>query len=102
MMLNLLRLPNFWAIGLAVIVGGLVVTGIFRAGVKHERNKQVAETAETNKSIVEDRGKDEAEISAEAAANAKIDAEVQKQLKLKANERFILDEETAALLASVK
>ena len=85
-----------------VLLGVMIVTGSYSAGKRSERNKQAAETAAINSVIVEDRGKDEAEIAVEAAAAAKIDAAVKAELKLKANERFILDEETAALLASVK
>lgn len=97
-MLHLLKLPNFYAIGLAVIVGGLIVTGIFRAGIKYERGNNAAELAGTNTAITEQRGKDEAQMAAEAVTAAKIDAAVKAALK----QRFILDEKTIQALNSVK
>lgn len=96
-----LKSINLYAVAALVILGGVIVAGIFHAGVKHERNKNAAENAETNTVIVGDRGKDEAEIQAQDAAAAKIDAAVKKELELKANQRFILDEDTARLLNSV-
>jgi hypothetical protein len=81
-----------------VLLGVMIVTGSYSAGKRSERNKQAAETAKVNAIIVEDRGKDEAEIAAEAAAADKIDKAVKAALK----QRFVLDEETARLLGSVK
>jgi hypothetical protein len=97
-MLHLLKLPNFYAIGLAVIVGGLIVTGIFRAGVKYEQRKDEAEMAKINAPIIEQRGKDETELAAEAKAAETIDAAVKAKLK----QTLILDGETATWLGMVK
>ena len=93
-----LKSLNLYAMVALVALGGLIVTGIFRAGVKHERNKNAAETGEVNVVIVGDRGKDEAEIPALDAEAAKIDAAVKAALKA----RFVLDEETASALSMVK
>lgn len=93
-----LKSINLYAIVALVILGGVIVTGIFRAGVKHERNKNAAETAEVNTVIVGDRGKDEAELSASDAEAAKIDAAVKAGVK----QKLILDETTAKALDSVK
>jgi hypothetical protein len=95
---NLLKLPNFYAFVAVFIVGCLAVTGIYTAGQRAERNKTAAEMAPINTSIVADRGKDEAEIASDAKDAAKIDAAVKAAL----NARFILDEDTAKLLGSVK
>lgn len=93
-----LKSLNLYAMVALVVLGGVIVTGIFRAGANYNEAKHERATEKINKVIVEDRGKDEAEISAEAAANAKIDEAVKAALK----QRFVLDEETAALLASVR
>jgi hypothetical protein len=96
--MSLLKLPNFYAIVAAVIVGGLIVTGIFRAGVKYEQRKDAAEMAAINAPIVEQRGKDEAEMTAEDKKAKEIDAAVKAAL----NQRFILDGDTIKLLNSVR
>jgi hypothetical protein len=96
--MDLLKLPNFYAIVLAVAVGGLIVTGIFRAGVKYERGNTAAEIVDINKIIVEDRGKDETEIPAEAKAAETIDAAVKANIK----QKLVLDQDTAHWLRAVK
>jgi hypothetical protein len=93
-----LKLPTFYAIVLAVAVGGLIVTGIFRAGVKYEQRKDEAEMAKINAPIIEQRGKDEAEIAAEAKAAETIDAAVKANIK----QKFVLDQDTAQWLGAVK
>jgi hypothetical protein len=93
---------NIIAVVGLVMLGGMIVTGLYTAGQRAERNKQAAEVGKVNTVIVEDRGKDEAEIAASDAEAKKIDAAVAKQLELKMNQRFILDEETAKLLGSVR
>jgi hypothetical protein len=89
---------NIIAVVGLVMLGGLIVTGIYTAGQRAERNKTAAEMAPINTSIVADRGKDEAEIASDAKDADKIDAAVKAAL----NARFILDEDTAKLLGSVK
>jgi hypothetical protein len=93
---------NIIAVVGLVMLGGMIVTGLYTAGQRAERNKQAAEVAKVNSVIVEDRGKDEAEIAASDKRAQEIDAAVKKELELKANQRFILDEETAKLLGSVR
>jgi hypothetical protein len=95
---NLLKLPNFYAFVAVFIVGCLAVTGSYTAGKRSERNKQAAETAAINSVIVEDRGKDEAEISAKAKSDAEVDDTVKDNLK----QTFILDADTALWLGLVK
>lgn len=96
--MNLLKLPNFYAIGLAVVVVVLIVVGIFNAGARHNEAKHEKATVATNKVIVEARGKDEAELDAEAKAAETVDASVKANLK----QTLILNEGTAKLLGSVK
>ena len=97
-MLGLLRLPNFYAYGLLAFVVVLIVTGIYTAGQRAERNKQAAEIAKTNAVIVEARGKDEAEIAAQDKAAETVDAAVKAKIK----QTLILDGETATWLGLVK
>jgi hypothetical protein len=89
---------NLVGAALLVLLGVSIVTGSYTAGKRSERNKQAVATAKLNSVIVEDRGKDEAEISAEKAEADRIDKAVTAALK----QRFVLDEETAKLLRSVK
>ncbi len=96
--MSLLKLPNFYAYALAIAVGGLIVTGLYTAGQRAERNKQAAEMAAINAPIIEQRAKDEAELSADAKKAKEIDTAVKAAL----NQRFILDEDTGKLLNSVK
>jgi hypothetical protein len=84
-----------------VLLGVTIVSGSYMAGERHRDNVLAVATAKTNGKIVEQRGKDEAEIAAQDADAARIDAAVKAELALKKNERFILDEDTAALLRKV-
>jgi hypothetical protein len=89
---------NIIAVVGLVMLGGMIVTGIYTAGQRAERNKTVAEMAPINTSIVADRGKDEVELAAEAFA-----AEMRDKVFASApRQQFILDAETAKLLGSVK
>jgi hypothetical protein len=93
--MNLIKLPIFYAIGLAVIVGGVIVTGIYTAGQRSERNKTAAEMAAINAPIIEQRAKDEAELAAEAFA-----AEMRDKVFASApRQQFILDDATAKALS---
>jgi uncharacterized membrane protein affecting hemolysin expression len=97
-MLGLLRLPNFYAYGLLAFVVVLIVTGIYTAGQRAERNKQAAEMAKINAPIIEQRGKDEAEIKANEQAAETVDAAVKAKIK----QTLILDGETAVWLGMVR
>jgi hypothetical protein len=93
--MNLIKLPIFYAIGLAVIVGGVIVAGIFRAGANYNEAGHKEAAVETNKVIVEARGKDEAELAAEAFA-----AEMRDKVFASApRQQFILDDATAKALS---
>jgi hypothetical protein len=81
-----------------VLLGVMIVTGSYSAGKRSERNKQAAETAAINSVIVEDRGKDEAEISAKAKSDAEVDDTVKDNLK----QTFIIEDQTALWLNLVK
>lgn len=85
-----------------VLLGVTIVSGSYISGQRAERNKQAAEIAKVNAPIIEQRGKDEAELAAQEEAAKRIDAAVKAELELKKNERFILDPDTAKLLGAVK
>ena len=89
-----LKSPNLYAV-LAILA---LVVVIYSAGGGHERRKADAVVAKVNKPILEQRGKDEAELAAEADKAKTVDELVKAAL----SKRFILDAETAALLAKVK
>lgn len=96
--MGILRLPNFYAVVALLAVGGLIVTGIFRVGANYNEGKHVQATAETNAVIVEDRGKDEAELTAAAETAKHLDGVTRGLLK----QQLILTEETAVLLGGVR
>jgi hypothetical protein len=93
-----LKSINLYAMLALVAVGGLIVTGIFRAGVKYEQRKDEAEMAKINAPIIEQRGKDEADLTAEAKAAETIDAAVKANIK----QKLVLDQDTARLLGSIR
>lgn len=93
-----LRSLNLYAVIALVALGGTIVTGIYMAGARNERNKVIAETMTLNTKIIEARAEDRAAIAADAARAAKTDAEV----KAAVRQKLILTKETARLLASVK
>lgn len=93
-----LKSLNLYAMVALVVLGGVIVTGIFRAGANYNEAKHERATEKINKVIVEDRGKDEAEIAAEAKAGAEVDETVHANLK----QTFILDSDTALWLGLVK
>src|SRR5262245_34728788 len=89
---------NLWLLGIAVALGGAIVSGIYMSGVRHEQRKWALEMAERNKPILEQRGKDEAEIASGEEAGKAVDAAVKGSL----SQACVLTPETAKLLASVK
>jgi hypothetical protein len=89
---------NIIAVVGLVMLGGMIVTGIYTAGQRAERNKTAAEMAPINTSIVADRGKDEAEIAANEKAGSEVDATVKANLK----QTFIIEDQTALWLNLVK
>ena len=89
---------NLYAMAALVILGGVIVAGIFQAGVKHERNKVAARTAELNTELVGLRAEDRAALAAEADRAKAVDAEVAAGI----SQTCPLTEETAALLAKVR
>lgn len=89
---------NLIAIGALIALGGTIVTGIYVAGIRHEQRKWALEMAERNKPIIEQRGKDEAELAAEAAAAANTDAAVAGAI----SQMCPATAETARLMASVR
>ena len=97
-MIPWIKSPNLYAMAALVILGGVIVAGIFQAGVKHERNKVNARTMEVNSKIVSARAHDEAQLAAEAAEAVKTDAEVRAGITQKCE----LTEETARLLAKIR
>lgn len=97
-MMGLLRIPNLYAYGALVALGALIVVGIFNAGARHNQMRHDSATAKVNLPIVEQRGKDEAEIAAEAEASKKSDAVVAGAI----SQQCVLTSETAKLLASVR
>jgi hypothetical protein len=97
-MIPWIKSPNLYAMAALVILGGVIVAGIFQAGVKHERNEVNARTMEVNTKIVEARAEDRAALAAEAAEAVKTDAEVRAGI----TQACVLTEETAKLLALVK
>jgi hypothetical protein len=96
--MSLFKLPISYAIGMAVIAGGLIVTGIYTSGQRSERNKQAAEMAKINAPIIEQRAKDEAELAASDKAAKDVDETVKANLK----QTLILDKDTALWLGLVK
>lgn len=94
MILHWLKSPNAWA---ALAIVGVVVL-IFNTGQRYERRKTDADVAAVNQPIVEQRGRDEAEIAAEKAVDAKTDAEVVAAL----TQGCPVTELTAALLGKVR
>ena len=93
-----LKSPNLYAMAVLVILGGVIVSGIFQAGVKHERNKVAARTAELNTKLAGLKAEDRVALAAEAARAVKTDAEVTAGI----TQVCPLTEETATLLAKVK
>lgn len=92
-MLWLKSINLYAALGL-VLVGGLIVTGIFNAGANYNEGKHERATAQTNTLIVEQRGKDEVEMAAEKLAAEMRD----KVFASSPRQKLILDEATAKLL----
>jgi hypothetical protein len=89
---------NIIALGALVVLGGLIVSGIYMAGVRHEQRKWALEMADRNKDLAEQRGKDEAEIAAGDKAGKAADAVVAGAV----SQSCVLTEQTAKLLASVR
>lgn len=89
---------NVIAIGALIALGGLIVTGIYTAGIRHEQRKWALEMASRNAPILEQRGKDEAELAAGAEAAKAVDTAVAAGVTMACP----LNEATARLLASVK
>ena len=93
-MIPWLKSPNLYAV-LGILA---IVVLIFNVGQRHEQRKVESEVAAVNKPVVEQRGKDEAEIAAEKAASAKTDADVVAAL----TQTCPVTEATAILLAKVR
>lgn len=92
MILSWLKATNTYLYAIAAVLIGVGL--VFNAGQRSERNANAAEVAAVNAPIVEQRGKDEAELAAEALA-----AEMRDRLFASAPRQvFILDEETARAL----
>lgn len=81
-----------------VLLGVMIVSGSYISGQRAELSKQAAATAKLNSAIVEQRGKDEAEISAQAEAAETVDAAVKAKIK----QTLTLDRDTAVWLRLVK
>jgi hypothetical protein len=79
-------------------VGAAFVVFVFAAGARHNERKHEAATAELNAPILEQRGKDEAELAAEAKAAETVDTSVKGALA----QKCLATEETAKLLAGVR
>jgi hypothetical protein len=94
----MLKSLNLSAMAALVVLGGMAVAGIFMAGARHNELRHEAATAEVNAPIIEQRGKDEAELAAEKAAAERADAAVAGAI----SQVCPVTEETARLLASVK
>jgi hypothetical protein len=89
---------NLYAGIALVVVGGMIVAGIFNMGRRFEKGENAAELAAVNAPIVEQRGKDEAEIAANDKAGKDVDETVKANLK----QTLILDKDTAVWLGLVK
>lgn len=89
---------NLYAFIALVGLGGVIVSGIFMAGKKAEKNSVAAEIARVNVPLAEQRGKDEAELASNDAMAKVTDAAVRAELK----QTCILTEETVTLLAKLK
>jgi uncharacterized protein DUF2514 len=89
---------NLWLLGVAVVLGGAIVTGIYMAGVRHEQRKWALEMADRNKDLVEQRGTDTAEIAATDKANEQADTVVAGAI----GQSCPVTAETARLLAEVR
>jgi hypothetical protein len=96
--MNLFKSLNLYAMLALVVLGGTIVTGIFMAGARHNELRHEAAAAEVNAPIIEQRGKDEAELAAEKAAAERADAAVAGAI----SQVCPVTEATANLLASVK
>jgi hypothetical protein len=89
---------NVIAIGALIALGGLIVTGIYTAGIRHEQRKWALEMASRNAPILEQRGKDEAELAAGAEAAKAVDTAVAAGV----TQSCILTPQSAKLLAEVR
>jgi hypothetical protein len=93
-----LKSLNLYAIGVLVVLGGVIVAGIFNAGEQHNQMKHDGATAKVNIPIVEDRGKDEAEVPAnDQAGKATADA-----VAGAVSQTCVLTPETVKLLAGLR
>lgn len=98
MILSWLGGKNLYAMAALVVLGGVIVTGLFSAGARHERRKAEAETAKVNVPIAEQRGQDEAQVPANDEAGKAAASAVAGAVK----QQCIITGETARLLASLR
>lgn len=89
---------NIYGYAAVAILGGLIVIGLFNAGARHNQMQHDNATAQVNAPILEQRGKDEAELAAEAAAAKNTDAAVAGAI----SQMCPATAETVRLMASVR
>ena len=89
---------NLWLLGVAILLGGAIVSGIYLKGARDEQRKWALEMAERNKELAALSGKDEAEVSANDEAGKVADAVVAGAV----SQVCPVTADTARLLASVR
>jgi hypothetical protein len=93
-----LKSLNLYAVVALIGLGGVIVSGIFIAGERHNQRKHEAAAARINVPLAEMRGRDEAEVAAETRAAKATDDAIAGAVQ----QQCILTEDTARLLASVR
>lgn len=93
-----LKSLNLYAMGALFILGAAAVSGIYLKGARDEQRKWALEMAERNKPILEQRGKDEAEVPANDAAGEHTAAVVAGAVK----QECVLTPETVRLFAGIR